>query len=226
MNKKIIFLLASSLSVSAMAMDLSNPIVLKVRGHMLSTGASQDSLSGKHPREGAAEKSVGKLFEMGVGAELSASLFLTDNFAVEGGSGLTIIRVKKSSINDVAFNYNATDIAKKKDMYAVPSYATVQYHIAPYGAIRPYVGAGLHYTFLRARGDQYKVKSGAGVVAQAGVDLVFTDDTYLNLDIKYMTLKSKVNYNKGFVKTNAGEQVSTNLKINPIYFGLGFGFKF
>jgi outer membrane protein len=225
MNKKIIFLLASTLSVNAMALDLSNPLVVKIRGHMLSTSASQKGLSGMHPRGGADQKSVGKLFEMGVGAELSASMFFTDNFATEIGSGLTIVRAKKSSINDVAYNYNATDIAKKKDIYAIPSYATVQYHIAPYGAIRPYVGGGLHYTYLKARGDQYKVKSGAGLVAQAGVDFVFTDDTYLNLDIKYMTLKSKVNYNKGFVKTDTEGPVSSNLKINPMYFGLGFGIK-
>lgn len=50
-------------------------------------------------------------------------------------------------------------------------FLTAQYRVAPFGAIRPYVGGGLNGTYMYARSKAIKVNSGFGPVLQVGVDL-------------------------------------------------------
>lgn len=102
----------------------------------------------------------------------------------------------------------------------LPPTVTVQYHFNPTPAIKPYVGAGLNYTRF------YNVdlapglsvgKNSFGGALQAGVDIAVTKNGYINLDVKKIWIDTDVK--SGGVKL-------TNLEINPVVWGIGYGFRF
>ena len=211
---------------SAYASEDSTDILLKIRGVSAFVDTKQSGLPSATSTRGiASPRNPGKIFENGLGGELSATMFFKNNIAAEVGSGLTVYRTKSSSTQAIEHNYSTkTQSAKAKDLFAVPTYLTIQYHIAPYGGFRPYVGAGYHYTYIHPKSNIYKFDHGSGLVVQAGLDLVFMDDSYLNFDFKQYMLESKVKYSTAFVNNN-GKAIAGKLKMNPMVVGVGFGFK-
>ncbi|MBW8365500.1 MAG: outer membrane beta-barrel protein [Rhizobium sp.] len=102
----------------------------------------------------------------------------------------------------------------------LPPTLTVQYHFNPTPTIKPYVGAGVNYTRF------YNVdlapglsvgKNSFGGALQAGVDIAVTKNGYINLDVKKIWIDTDVK--SGGVKL-------TNLEINPVVWGIGYGFRF
>ncbi len=208
-------------------MDESENIILKIRANFSSSDGKQTALPAPTSRRGiASPQSAGKLLKGGYGIEGAATFFVTDHFAGEFASGLSIYSGKSTTTGAINYNYSDSNKSKKKrHLYAIPAALTLQYHIAPYGAIRPYVGGGYHYTYMIPRASEYKVKNGSGFVFQGGLDLVFKDDTYVNLDVKQYLLKTTVKYNTNFATLPGGKQVTSKLKLNPIVIALGLGFK-
>lgn len=198
-------------------------IVGKIRGMYVNTSSKLDGLP-KAISDNPVK--VSPLFEMGMGVEVAADIFFSEHFALEAGTGLTLLRSKKTSLNELGNNYNSTFDKKKKDLYTIPTFVTFQYHLAPYGAIRPYVGAGYHYTFMQSKNSHYKISHANGFVAQAGVDFVFTDDSYMNFDIKYYNLETKLKFKKDYILGADGNMITSKMKVNPIYVGIGYGMKF
>ena len=106
---------------------------------------------------------------------------------------------------------------------ALPPTVTVQYHFSPEGTVRPYVGAGINYTrFYR---DDLKLgaqsltidKNSWGGALQAGLDFALSKNSFVNLDVKKIYMKTDVSLN--------GAKIDT-LKINPVVWGIGYGMKF
>lgn len=102
----------------------------------------------------------------------------------------------------------------------LPPTLTLQYHFNPTPTIKPYVGAGLNYThFYNVDLPGFKVDSNSfGGALQAGVDIAVTKNGYINLDVKKIWIDTTV-------KTSAGAKV-TDLDINPVVWGIGYGFRF
>lgn len=124
----------------------------------------------------------------------------------------------------MAHNYggNPKDVGKRKSLYMIPLTVTGQYHIAPFGAIRPYIGVGYHGAYFINKSKGCTVKNGHGAVLQLGVDLYAKDDTLINLDIKQYFLNTEVNYKSPLVK----KSVSSKVKFNPLMIAIGVGFRF
>jgi outer membrane protein len=103
----------------------------------------------------------------------------------------------------------------------LPPTLTAQYHFAPQSTVNPYVGAGLNYTRI----SRVKLLDGAadlendswGLALQAGVDIRLDAHWSLNLDVKKVNIRSDVMV--GGAKTSA-------VKVDPVLFGLGFGYRF
>lgn len=168
-------------------------------------------------------KDAGNLFKNGYGLEGSTTIFLTNNIAAELGIGGTVFYTSNSALDAAKHNYASTDTKfKRKHAYGVPLVAMAQYHIAPYGAVRPHVGVGYHGTYFFAQSNQYSVKNAHGLAIGAGVDFVLTDDTMITLDVKRLSLEPKVSFKEKFL----GREVKGKVKIDPILISLGFGFKF
>jgi len=102
----------------------------------------------------------------------------------------------------------------------LPPTLTVQYHFMPNSTFRPYVGAGLNYTAFYnvdlAPGLDVGNNSFGGAL-QAGVDIKVTENGYINLDVKKIWIDTEV---------TAGGVKLTDLGIDPIVWGIGYGFRF
>jgi len=217
-----IFILLFALDTFA---DESESLVLKLRANYSATSPKQTGLPA--PYTSFKNGQNAKLISSGIGGEASLTMFVTDHFAGEFGTGISMYRTKRTGLYDIEINYNNNPVqTKKKNLYTIPSYLTMQYSIAPYGAIRPYIGAGYHYTYVVSKSQQYKVKNASGLVFQGGVDFVLKDDTSINLDIKQYMFSTKIRYNTSFVTQQDGvSQISSKVKINPTVIAIGVGFK-
>ncbi|MHB1244836.1 MAG: OmpW/AlkL family protein [Sulfuriferula sp.] len=102
----------------------------------------------------------------------------------------------------------------------LPPTLTLQWHFAPDSKIRPYVGAGINYTrFYNVDLAGLDVdRNSFGGALQAGVDIAVSDNGYINLDVKKVYISTKV-------KTTAGQYV-TDLDIDPVIIGVGYGWRF
>lgn len=102
----------------------------------------------------------------------------------------------------------------------LPPTVTVQYHFNPTSTIKPYVGAGVNYTRFYnvdlAPGLTLDSNSFGGAL-QAGVDIKVTENGYINLDVKKIWIGTEVQAN--------GVKL-TDLDIDPVVWGIGYGFRF
>jgi len=103
----------------------------------------------------------------------------------------------------------------------LPPTLTAQYHFAPNGAIRPYVGAGINYT----RFSSVHLPAGVGIdrnsfggALQLGVDIPLPyKNLILNFDVKKVYIKTDV---------SAGGAKIGSFKVDPVLFGIGLGWRF
>lgn len=112
--------------------------------------------------------------------------------------------------------------AKIGSVKVLPPTLTLQYHFNPEGQFRPYAGAGINYTRFYGFKDDSGLglsikKNSFGPALQVGIDMPLTKDVFLNLDMKKLWIKTKVQSN--------GADVGT-LDINPLVTSVGIGMKF
>ncbi len=184
-----------------------------------------DAKTSKLPNAVAGQSNPKSLGQRGFGFDASMTYFFTHNFATEMSLGLQFINLKKTYITDLARaqGSGAVNNSKTNYIYGIPFATTLQYHIAPYGAIRPFVGAGYGFTYMHSRISAADVYSSHGPVLQLGVDFIAKDDTLITLDIKKRFAESKVKFKKNFI---GSKSVTSKVKWNPLTIALGFGFKF
>ncbi len=172
---------------------------------------------------------IGELFNNGYGIDFSAQYFFADNFATELSAGFGRFKAKKSALSSIHKNYGKGkfDPGKKAELYMVPATAMVQYHLAPYGGICPYLGAGINGLYQHAKSRAFKARSSVGFAAGAGVDLMMKDNSFFVVDFKYYTAKSKLVFKKSFLNDpNNQNDMRSNVKWNPMSFSIGFGMNF
>jgi outer membrane protein len=105
---------------------------------------------------------------------------------------------------------------------ALPPSLLLQYHFTDLGAFKPYVGAGVNYTYFFKR-DNFNTLNASidrdswGLVGQLGFDYVIDQNWSLNVDAKYVQMSTDV-YSGS---TNVGK-----LDLNPVTWGVGIGYRF
>ncbi|WP_027802851.1 OmpW/AlkL family protein [Paraburkholderia dilworthii] len=105
----------------------------------------------------------------------------------------------------------------------LPPTLLLQYHFNHAGMIRPYVGAGVNYTYfyndgLSAGPEGIQVsRSSFGPAVQAGVDVQITKTVFLNADIKKIWMHTDA---------SVGGSSLGRLDIDPLVLGIGVGMKF
>lgn len=124
-------------------------------------------------------------------------------------------------------------LGKLFDARTLPPTLLVQYHFLPDAKVKPYVGAGINYTLffdedasgaLKAAGGgraDVELESSFGPAAQAGMDIAINKDWFVNVDVKYIDMDSKVTIN-----TNALGRLKTDAHIDPWVYGIGIGRRF
>ena len=114
-----------------------------------------------------------------------------------------------------------------------PPTLTLQYHLAPTGKIRPYVGAGVNYTVFYAENasdalegalgsTKVRMSDSAGYALQAGVDVDIGPRTFLNVDVKYIDIETTASLQA----PSLGAGLRVNVDVNPWVVGAGIGYRF
>jgi len=140
--------------------------------------------------------------------EVDVSYFFTPNIAAE----LVLTVPQKQTLSS-----NGTPIGTLKHL---PPTLTVQYHFAPTGSVRPYVGAGINYTRFSSVSLPAGVdieRSSWGPALQVGLDIPLSRNLSLNVDLKKVYIRTDV--------SNAGAKIGT-FKVDPLLFGVGLGWRF
>jgi outer membrane protein len=105
----------------------------------------------------------------------------------------------------------------------LPPTLLLQYHFNHAGKVRPYVGAGVNYTYfyndkLKAGDTPVSIAhSSFGPALQAGVDVQVTRTLFVNADVKKIWMRTRA---------SAGGADLGSLKIDPWVIGIGIGMKF
>jgi len=141
--------------------------------------------------------------------ELDISYFFTPHIAAE----LILTYPQKHKVE-----LDGAEIGSFKHL---PPTLTLQYHFAPKATFNPYVGVGVNYTRI----SSVKLLDGAadldndswGLALQAGIDFRINDNWSINADVKKVNLRSDV---------YVGGANASHLKVDPILFGLGVGYRF
>jgi len=165
--------------------------------------------------------------------ELDFTYFFTKNIAAE-----LILGTSKHKVNTTGSNLTAVGLPSSVDVdlgsvMLLPPTLTAQYHFFPgQGAFaKPYIGAGINYTIF------YNVKSGgvvngvdyknkASFALQAGSDFNLNDDFFINVDIKYLFLKTDVTVDASNLVGGNTLDIPAEVKINPLLIGVGVGYRF
>jgi outer membrane protein len=105
----------------------------------------------------------------------------------------------------------------------LPPTLLLQYHFNHQGRVRPYVGAGVNYTYfyndglhVGSQGVQV-THSSFGPAVQAGVDVQIMKNLFLNADIKKIWMRTEA---------SLGSTELGTLHIDPVVVGVGIGMKF
>ena len=148
--------------------------------------------------------------------ELDITYFLSDAWAAE-----LVLGVTPHDVSAVGTALGDVDLG---DVTLLPPTLTLQYHFNPEGQYRPYVGAGVNYTHFfnddlpgNSALTSIEYDDSFGLAAQAGVDIVVSEDWFFNIDVKYVDINTDVTINGA---------INADVDIDPVLFGLGFGRRF
>ncbi|HYW03679.1 MAG TPA: OmpW family outer membrane protein [Gammaproteobacteria bacterium] len=110
------------------------------------------------------------------------------------------------------------------ELKQLPPTISLDWHFLPASTIRPYVGAGVNYTYFfdeHARGalsgTNLKLDNSFGAAAQVGVDMDITPSWYLNANVRYIQIETTATYGNGY-------QLDVN--VNPWVYTLAVGTTF
>ena len=156
--------------------------------------------------------------------ELDISYFFTKNIAAE-----VILGVTKHHVTGTG-SIDGLDVGKA---WLLPPTLTLQYHFTEFGAFKPYVGAGVNYTwfFSQTAGN---VTNGAGLrvtdshlhdsfapVVQFGFDYMIDKHWGWNVDVKKIWLRPDWDGTLA-----SGAAITGQVKLDPWLIGTGITYKF
>ena len=213
MNMRLLSLMAATAVMSvlpfnqAFASGVDDPLMVRVRGIVVA------------PDEGGEVATIGGDVDIKneVVPELDITYFLQENVALE--------LILATNNHDAAVLDSAIDDVDLGDVWLLPPTLLAQYHFSPRGSVRPYVGAGVNYTFFYGNDHPTGLTSvnydnGFGFALQGGVDIPVNDDYFINFDVKKLFLSTDVTVDAG------GTIVTADVDIDPWIFGVGFGRRF
>ncbi|TRL39034.1 OmpW/AlkL family protein [Rhizobium straminoryzae] len=148
--------------------------------------------------------------------ELDISYFFTDNIAAELILGTTSSKISGGG------SLAGTPVGKT---WLLPPTLTLQYHFTDFGAFKPYVGAGINYTFFYNESEKpgfsnLKVDNHIGAALQVGFDYMIDQHWGVNFDVKKLFLETN------WSADTAGGSLSGKAKLDPWLIGAGVTYRF
>lgn len=211
MTRRIAFAFPAALILAvspALARAEEGPLQVRLRGVYIDTANKSDAIGALGVPADAIHVSNKTI------PEVDFSYFLTPHVAAE----LILTYPQKHDV-DVA----GTKIGSFKHL---PPVLGLQYHFAPSGVVRPYVGVGVNLTLLMdvdlavpGVGALDLESASVGVAGQAGLDVKIAERWFLNADVKYVTIRSDVSLAASGAKVSA-------VQVDPWLIGFGIGYRF
>jgi len=106
----------------------------------------------------------------------------------------------------------------------LPPTLGVNYHFMPDATVSPFIGAGINYTYFFTtkgqgplQGTHVKIDNSWGAAAHAGIDVQLSPKWLLTADLRWISISGDVHVN--------GAKVGT-AKVDPLVYGLSFGYRF
>lgn len=195
-------------------------LLFKMKALYYDTGSNKATFT----NDGTSVSSNRSIFSQGYGAEGSVTYFYNSSFAAELSAGIAQMKMRSSELTSVINGLGASgEPLDNREALAIPLSAIIQYHVAPYGGIRPYIGAGYSATFLTTKSKNISLETAHGAVIQAGLDFVSKSDSYISLEVKQYLLKPKVTIEESLLAS--GKKSVSKVKLNPLTISIGFGFR-
>lgn len=166
---------------------------------------------------------------------IDITYMVTNNFGVE-------LMLDTTSTHDITGTGDLAGI-KVGEVTVLPPSLIAVWHFMPSNNIRPYVGAGINYTFFFSESTTSEFTSvvdavatggtGAvtstgvsvddafGLVAQAGVNIDINKKWYVSFDAKYIDLDTTAT-----VQANGADALKVDFDVNPLVLGIGIGTSF
>jgi outer membrane protein len=106
----------------------------------------------------------------------------------------------------------------------LPPTLSLQYHWTRWGKFKPYVGAGVNYTYFfdvdtngPLAGSNLDLEDSWGFAGQFGIDYSFNEKWFGNINARYIMIETKANLD--------GPSVGT-VQIDPFVYGFNVGYRF
>ncbi|MDO8827654.1 OmpW family protein [Methylophaga sp.] len=224
---KKIPLISSILLAAGLASPISTVMAYEagdwlIRGRIINVNPNDSS--GSLTVNGVDTGSKGVKVDSDTVPELDITYMITRNWGVELILGYSEHTVKGEK--------SWAGLGNVIDTKVLPPTLTLQYHFLPDSNIRPYIGAGVNYTYffdekvpsssvLSNSGDKVKLESSWGWAAQVGVDIAINQDWFVNMDIKYLDIDTTARF-----KNTAVGSAKINADIDPFVYGIGIGRRF
>jgi outer membrane protein len=116
---------------------------------------------------------------------------------------------------------NGTKVGSTK---LLPPTVSLQYHFMPTEKFQPYLGVGINFTHFFSEktigdleGVDLNLGDSWGLAGQAGFDVLFNDNWFFNLDIRYIDIDTKARLD--------GLSIG-KVEVDPWIFGGHIGFRF
>ncbi|MBX9710624.1 MAG: OmpW family protein [Xanthobacteraceae bacterium] len=154
--------------------------------------------------------------------ELDISYFFNRNLAAE-----LILGVTRNHVTGTG-SLNGLDVGKA---WLLPPTLTLQYHFTEFGAFKPYVGAGVNYTWFFDQSAGNVTNNGVTItnshlhdsfapVVQVGFDYMVDRHWGWNVDVKKLWLRPN------WDGTNGVTPISGKVNLDPWLIGTGITYKF
>lgn len=214
MRKRLLPLVAATAAMMALpvgqafASSVDDPWLIRLRGIAVL------------PDEGGDVSGIGGdvSIENQIVPELDISYFVNENIAFE--------LVLATTPHDTGVNNSAIGDVDLGDVWLLPPTLLAQYHFSPRGTFRPYIGAGINYTFFYEQDvgpglTSVNYDNSFGFALQAGVDIPVNDTYFVNFDVKRVFLGTDVTVDAGELGI-----VNADVDIDPWILGVGVGRRF
>jgi len=208
----------TAIAAPAMAYEAGDWLV---RGRIVNV--HPDSSSGLISAGGAEIPGSGVTVDDDTIPELDITYMIHRNFGIE-----LILGYSK---HDVIATGTTAALGKVIEAKALPPTLLLQYHFLPDAKFRPYVGAGVNYTYFwdedvkgplaGAPGSEVKMDDSWGLALQAGMDFAISENWFINADVKWIDMSTTAR----FKNTIVGE-AQVDVDVDPFVYGVGVGYRF
>jgi outer membrane protein len=227
-RRKVLVHTAGLLAVFALLVLVAAPVqaekgdwIIRARGIVV----DPDDSSGVVSSDGVPIDGSGVTVDDDTVPEVDFTYFLTHRLALE--------LIVATSDHNISATGTLGSLGQIASTSVLPPSLLLQYHFMPDMAIRPYVGAGINYTYFfdeeatasfdEAAGGVSNVDLGSsfGLAAQVGIDFGIGTNWLINADIKYLDISTDAT-----IDTGALGRVTVDVDITPWVYGIGVGYRF